>query len=166
MPRGDAKGSGAKAGWMRLRVAAVLEQALKLGRLGFTEIWWDWEIISVKCTTEPPTLIKHATLRGTIFICYFLSISCLLTHQRQITHSQPLGMWPKLPWCPFLHKDWGAGRVRWQPAFCFSSSDTQRNRPWLVRDCGRHGMSSVLPCGWDEVLKKLWDLTGYSPAIS
>eukprot|EP00435_Cladocopium_sp_Y103_P072105 s155_g39.t1 len=28
MPRGDAKGSGAKAGWMRLRVAAVLEQAL------------------------------------------------------------------------------------------------------------------------------------------
>ena len=38
MPRGDAKGSGAKAGWMRLRVAAVLEQALKLGRLGFTEV--------------------------------------------------------------------------------------------------------------------------------
>ena len=35
MPRGDAKGSGAKAGWMRLRVAAVLEQALKLGPLGF-----------------------------------------------------------------------------------------------------------------------------------
>ena len=32
MPRGDAKG-GAKAGLMRLRVAAVLEQALRLGQV-------------------------------------------------------------------------------------------------------------------------------------